>query len=201
MKSVRKFPDAEVLENIRQSRQLDETIRALYRDHYTRLSRYILANKGTVEDAEDIFQETVVSFLELVQKDRFRGEASIGTFLYAMNRHAWLNELKRKGRALAREEKYERSTEKVQKDSLAFISQREEKQKLNEIIASLGDSCKKILLLYYYEQLPMKEIVLATAYENEQVVRNKKYKCLKQLEEMLNADPSLKRALKSMLHG
>jgi hypothetical protein len=36
-------------------------------------------------------------------------------------------------------------------------------------------------------------------YENEQVVRNKKYKCLKQLEQMMMAEPDLVKNLKSAL--
>lgn len=47
----------------------------------------------------------------------------------------------------------------------------------------------------------MKEILETMHYENEQVVRNKKYKCLKQLEEMVNANPALKQTLKNLLHG
>jgi hypothetical protein len=47
----------------------------------------------------------------------------------------------------------------------------------------------------------MKEILEATDYENEQVVRNKKYKCLKQLEQMISGNPTLKQNMKSLLHG
>lgn len=42
----------------------------------------------------------------------------------------------------------------------------------------------------------MRKIVDATDYENEQVVRNKKYKCLKQLEQMLHEKPALRESLK-----
>jgi hypothetical protein len=41
----------------------------------------------------------------------------------------------------------------------------------------------------------------ALDYENEQVVRNKKYKCMKQLEQMIKDDPALKQTLKNLLHG
>ena len=37
----------------------------------------------------------------------------------------------------------------------------------------------------------MKEILQNLDYENEQVVRNKKYKCLKQLEQMMSGQPVL----------
>jgi hypothetical protein len=47
----------------------------------------------------------------------------------------------------------------------------------------------------------MKDILEKTEYETEQVVRNKKYKCLKQLEQMLNENPLLKESFKKALHG
>jgi DNA-directed RNA polymerase specialized sigma subunit len=69
------------------------------------------------------------------------------------------------------------------------------------IVDELGEMCKKILLMFYYENLSMKEILTNLEYENEQVVRNKKYKCLKQLEQMIEINPSLKKTLKNLLHG
>ena len=201
MNVVRKFPDAEIVSNLRMGNLVNESIRSLYHDHYDKLTRYILANSGSEQDAEDIFQETMVSFIELVQKDKFRGESSIGTFLYSMNRHAWLNEIKRKGRAMLREEKYEKYMVHDDKDSLSEITNREEKQEIARLVSLLGDTCKKILLLFYYENRSMKEILEATDYDNEQVVRNKKYKCLKQMEQMLNEKPELKQTLKNLLHG
>jgi len=201
MHVVRKFPDAEIVSNLRTGDLMDDSIRSLYRDHFDKLTRYILANNGSQQDAEDIFQETIVSFIELVKKDKFRGESSIGTFLYSMNRHAWLNELKRKGRALLREEKFEMNMDRGEADKLQQMAYGEEKQEIARLVASLGDTCKKILLLFYYEERTMKEILDATDYDNEQVVRNKKYKCLKQLEQMLNEKPALKQTLKNLLHG
>ncbi|MBL0232641.1 MAG: sigma-70 family RNA polymerase sigma factor [Chitinophagaceae bacterium] len=201
MHVVRKFPDAEIVSNLRTGDLMDDSIRSLYRDHFDKLTRYILANNGSQQDAEDIFQETIVSFIELVKKDKFRGESSIGTFLYSMNRHAWLNELKRKGRALLREEKFEMNMDRGEADKLQQMAYGEEKQEIARLVASLGDTCKKILLLFYYEERTMKEILDATDYDNEQVVRNKKYKCLKQLEQMLNEKPELKQTLKNLLHG
>ena len=201
MHVVRKFPDAEIVSNLRTGDLMDDSIRSLYRDHFDKLTRYILANNGSQQDAEDIFQETIVSFIELVKKDKFRGESSIGTFLYSMNRHAWLNELKRKGRALLREEKFEMNMDRGEADKLQQMAYGEEKQEIARLVASLGDTCKKILLLFYYEERTMKEILDATDYDNEQVVRNKKYKCLKQLEQMLHEKPALRESLKNLLNG
>ncbi len=199
MEVIRNFPDDEVVSGLRSGQRMNDIIQFIYRNHFESLSRYIINNSGSRQDAEDIFQEVLVNFIDLVQKDKFRGESTIKTFLFSMNRHTWLNELKRRGRALSREEKFEKGQERVEMDTSHLIAEREEKAAVAAIVNELGDTCKKILTLFYYENLSMKEILEVTNYENEQVVRNKKYKCLKQLEQMLNAKPHLKQALKNML--
>ncbi len=201
MEVIRNFPDSEMLDNLRSGRRMEETIKAIYRNHFGGLCWYVMNNNGSRQDAEDVFQEVMVNFIELVQKDKFRGEASVKTFLFSLNRYTWLNELKRRGRALVREEKYERGQDRVEMDTSHFIAGREGKAEVLRVVGELGETCRKILLLFYYENLSMKEILEATDYETEQVVRNKKYKCLKQLEQMVNANPALKQSLKNLLHG
>lgn len=200
MEVIRNFPDHELVDNLKDGKRMDETIKAIYRSHFDGLSWYIMNNSGSRQDAEDVFQEVVVNFIDLVQKNKFRGESSVKTFLFSLNRHTWLNELKRRGRALAREEKFEKGQERIGADSHAEIADREGRAEVLRLVSELGDTCKKILLLFYYENMSMKEILDATDYENEQVVRNKKYKCLKQLEKMIFEKPALKETLKNLLH-
>ncbi|HQV06406.1 MAG TPA: sigma-70 family RNA polymerase sigma factor [Chitinophagaceae bacterium] len=201
MEVVRNFPDSELLADIRDRHKLDKAVRVLYQSYFDSLSWYVLNNSGNIQDAEDIFQEVIVLFIDLVQKNKFREESTIKTFLYALNRHAWLNELKKRGRTLAREEKYENEKDQTTADMSRLMVEREEKAAILKLVSDLGENCKKILLLFYYENLSMKEITEQTNYENEQVVRNKKYKCLKALEKMINENPPLKITLKNMLHG
>lgn len=201
MEVIRNFPDSELVANLRSGQRMEETIKAIYRSNFEGLCWYVMNNSGSRQDAEDIFQEVIISFIELVQQDKFRGESTVKTFLFSLNRYTWLNELKRRGRALAREEKYEKGQERVELDTSHYIADREGKEAVLRVVSELGDTCKKILLLFYYENLSMKEILDRTDYETEQVVRNKKYKCLKQLEQMVNANPALKETLKNLIHG
>ncbi|MBS1575528.1 MAG: sigma-70 family RNA polymerase sigma factor [Bacteroidetes bacterium] len=195
------YSDNELITNIKTGRLMDESIKMVYRQYFGLLSSYVINNSGSQQDAEDIFQEVIVSFIDLVQRAKFRGESSVKTFLYSMNRHTWLNELKRRGRSERRELKFEliRGDEEV--DVSHFIADREAKNEVLSVVARLGEACKKILLLFYYENMGMKEILENTDYENEQVVRNKKYKCLKQLEHMINQNPALMNSLKNIFHG
>lgn len=201
MEISRVLHDTELLSNIRQGIELNDMIRFIYKDHFQSLSWYVMNNSGSREDAEDIFQEVVVNFIDLVQKDKFRGDSSVKTFLFSLNRFTWLNELKRRGRAKLREEKFEKVQDRVDLDTSEYIAGRESKAMLQQLVGELGDDCRKILLLFYYQNLSMKEILEQTHYENEQVVRNKKYKCLKRLEAMINEKPFLKQTLINLLNG
>ena len=203
MKVLRKesFTDSELVGSLVQQNGSDAAIRFLYREHFELLSRYIVNNSGSEQDAEDIFQEVVIAFVNLVKAGKFRGESTIKTFLFSLNKNIWLNELKRRGRAMAREEKYEKQNEQFIPTADLSMEMRQSKADLMKVIDELGENCKKILLLFYYEGRSMKEIVDFLPYENEQVVRNKKSKCLKKLEQLVTGNKNLYDQLKNYLNG
>jgi RNA polymerase sigma factor (sigma-70 family) len=182
-------------------KEAEGAITYLYQNYYGLLAQFILSNNGNEQDAQDIFQEVIIAFVHLVRQGKFRGESSIKTFLYALNRNLWFNELKRRSRSIARIIRYDVENKKENGIITTVIESREATQQLLTIIKELGDNCRQILLLYYYENQSMKEIVQKTGYENEQVVRNKKYKCLKKLEEKMTTNPTLYQALKNLLYG
>ena len=194
------FTDAEIIRNLANDQESSATIRHLYCENFDLLSRYVQNNSGSEQDAEDIFQEVMVAFIQLLKAGRFRGESSIRTFLFSLNKNIWLNELKRRGRASKREEKYEKNMNReVQTADIAMELQQTRSELLNTLEA-LGENCKKILLLFYYENKSMKEMVGELPYENEQVVRNKKSKCLKKLAELVKGNPLLYDQLKNFVH-
>ena len=192
------FNDAALLQVLRSGSNTDDAIRHLYKTQFALTKVYVQQNNGSEQDAEDIFQEVVCTFIELVKKDKFRGESSVSTFLYALTRNIWLNELKKRGRAKLRDEKFEKEKDTASPDVSHFIINRETKTELMQLVDSLGETCKKILLAFYFDNLAMKDILKTLAYENEQVVRNKKYKCLKQLEQIITSKPDLAKNLKSV---
>ncbi len=198
-KPAGKYPDKEWLAMILDERRCPDAIREIYRVLYALCLDYVTRNSGTSSDAEDIFQEVVLSFIEVVKKGRFRGESSISTFVYALIRHSWLNELKKRSSTRLREQRYEKGKVREDPDVSQIISGREERQLLMKLVEELGERCKTVLLAYYYENLPVKDILLRTDFDNEQVVRNKKYKCLKQLTELIKVQPGLATRLKAIL--
>lgn len=183
------YSDADLIAAIGSGDQLNNAIFFIYQQYSQTIQSFILANSGTPPDAEDIFQETVVTFIDLVKKGKFRGEASVKTFLTAIARNLWLNEMKKRARSGVREKAFETHRDGIEMDVSQYIANREVKQQFLEVLGKLGEPCKKLLTLFYYENLSMKDIVHHLPYENEQVVRNKKYKCLQALTELVKKNP------------
>ena len=193
--------DTVLLEAFRSATPPDWAVRQLYRDGFRMCSSYILKNGGNQQDAEDSFQNVVVGFIEMVQEGRFRAESSITSLLYSMTRHQWLNELRRRGRALTREAAYEQVSMAGEgsPDAGAGLELSELKAEVLRLIGRLGTKCRDILVAFYYEGLPMRDILTRTGYQSEQVLRNKKTKCMKTLVETLAAREHLAPYLRSIL--
>jgi RNA polymerase sigma factor (sigma-70 family) len=201
MEIVKKYSDSDLLEAIKSpgSSDLNNAIKFMYESYFEGLKKYTIQNSGTEEDAQDIFQDALVAFIDVVKKEKFRGESSIKTFLFTINRNLWLNELKKRGRSLKREIVFEHQKDTAAMDVSEMIMENESKNEILHIVDKLGEKCKQILLAFYYENLSMKEILVQVEYETEQALRNKKSKCLKQLEEMLTSNPIMAKKLKSAL--
>jgi RNA polymerase sigma factor (sigma-70 family) len=191
MKVADKFTDPELIAAISDAKDLNKAILFLYQQYSESTCSFIIGYGGSRQDAEDVFQETVVSFIEVVKKGKYRMEASIKTFLISVAKNVWYNEVKKRERSGFRDKQFESGRDQTEADVSDQISELEKKRQLRDLVYQLGEPCRKILLLFYYENLSMKEIVDHLPYENEQVVRNKKYKCLQQLTEMIKSRPSI----------
>ena len=191
MKNAEKYDDVTLLAMIGKKDSLNEGIHAIYRQYAEPVQAFIMSKGGSLHDAEDVFQETVTAFIDIVQKGKYRGEAVIKTFLIAVSKNVWYNAIKKRSRSAERDKIFDNTVDKEEQDISHFIAEREVKQELGALLDQLGENCKKILIMFYYENLSMKEMLSRLSYENEQVIRNKKYKCLQQLAEIIKSKPAM----------
>ena len=198
MKAADKYTDQELITALEDPNDLNKAILFLYREYSDATCAYLIGHGASQQDAEDVFQETVVSFIEIVRKGKYRQEASIKTFLVSVARNIWLNDVKKKDRAGQRDKLYERGRDQNELDVSHEMGDRERKNQLRQLLLKLGEPCRKLLTLYYYENLSMKEMVDHLPYENEQVVRNKKYKCLQQLTAYIKEHPAIAAQIKEI---
>lgn len=196
LKAINKYSDEELVSAIRSPKNINDAILYLYQQYSESTSSFIASKGGSSQDGEDIFQETIVAFINIVKAGNFRKEATIKTFLNSIAKNIWFNEIRKRQSTGNREKIFEDNREIVEDDISHHIADLEMKKHFRALLDKMGEPCRKLLLLFYYEDLSMKEMVEHLPYENEQVVRNKKYKCLKQLTTIVQANPLIKSGLK-----
>jgi len=200
MEVFRNYSDTELIHILKDDRQIDAGIKFIYREYYSLLEYYVTNNKGSKEDAADIIQETIVAFIEIVQQNKFRGDASVKSFLYSIGRNIWLSELRKRNSADNRNRIFEKAKDTTEQETVQHLIHREYYNAIQQLFERLGEKCKLLLMLVYYEDLSMKDIVEKMPdYQNEQVLRNKKYKCMKQLEQMIQDNEPLRTQFKNAL--
>jgi hypothetical protein len=58
------YSDGELITAIGNGDQLNNAIFFIYQQYSSTIQSFIIANSGTPQDSEDIFQETVVTFID-----------------------------------------------------------------------------------------------------------------------------------------
>lgn len=176
---------------------IEEPIRRLYHDCYESVVIQIIKNGGKPEDGADIFQEAVILLIEKLKSGQFRGESSVKTYLSAIARNLWLHELRTRNRRQVREVRY-MGTVDLKEEPDFFTLDEPARKNLAQVLSELGETCKAILTGFYYEGRSMKELMSKFNYGNEQVLRNRKSKCMKKLKTLLTTNNELLRQLKTL---
>ncbi|MFN0031576.1 MAG: RNA polymerase sigma factor [Flavobacteriales bacterium] len=187
--------DNEILTMMRSSSgDENKALRVIYKLHFAAVQHFITLNGGDSEQSHDVFQEGVIIFHKNVIQQKFKAESSIGTYLFAICRFVWLKKLQKQKRELPY---IESQHEQLYSDTSYEEYDAERSMQINDLFGKLGDVCKQILTLAYYEQLPMAEIANLTGYKDEQNARNKKLKCMNALRELINTNPALRQMLRN----
>jgi RNA polymerase sigma factor (sigma-70 family) len=200
MQVAKSYSDAELIQALKHPKEMDAAIHILYKEYYGLLENYVVNNKGNKDDAADIIQETMVAFVEIVEENKFRGDASIKSFLYAITRNLWLAEMRKRNSSDNRNRIFENAKDDTEQAAVQHLVQREHLATIQQLFDKLGAKCKQLLMLFYYEDLSMTDVMQQMPdYQNEQVLRNKKYKCMKQLEGMIQENDYLRTQFKNAL--
>lgn len=149
----------------------------IYENELPKIVRMVVKNNGNVEQAKDIFQDGLLIVVENILQKKLEITESFDTYLYAVCRNLWLQQIaqQKKNQKFIDEYSYE-SFDYYKYDEIV-----ESNDKYLEIIESLGETCKKLLELYYYRKLNWQEITDELGYASTGSARNQKYKCLERI--------------------
>lgn len=157
-----------------------KAIKALYR-YYPVVRQMVLKNNGSRQDAEDIYQETLIILFRKSKEENFRLTSSLSTFLFSISRFQWLNEL-RKRKKEAKEQFEEISEEEAGLFS-NYLEEETQFKKAEQAVLKLGEKCRELLRLFYFEKLDFATIAGKIGFSNEKVAKNQKYRCLEKARE------------------
>lgn len=145
---------------------------------------YVTRNNGTADDAEDMLQDALIVLWERIRTGRFEHNAQLSTFIYATVKHRWTRELARKKRELRTTEEIDLVATEDPSNTDELIESEEVKE-IQDAINRLGEPCRKLLILYYWEELSMEEIARRLGFANAETAKSKKYQCKEQLKKFL----------------
>ncbi len=168
--------DSDIIDRIKKA---DEgALKYLYQKYYRMMVRMIINNSGTEEEAQDIFQDSLIIFWEKVINNELQLTSKISTYLYSICQNLWRKELDRKKR-LSREEKDGEIAPEHDQNEIIKI--------MHACINELGETCKQVLTLYYFDKLSMKEIAEKLNFSNADTAKTKKYKCKQELDKLVKS--------------
>ncbi|GAA4318889.1 sigma-70 family RNA polymerase sigma factor [Flaviaesturariibacter amylovorans] len=193
--------DIELLALLRDRRRAGEGIARLYATYAADMAALVQRHGGTYDDGQDVFQEVALAFVYSVQDGRYREESGIRTFLFAMTRNKWFNELRRRGRAQDRAAIFEQERDALPESATQLLEHKEASAGLQATLERLGAGCRELLTGFYYAERSMRELAADLGLGSEQVARNKKHRCLKKLSELIESEPALAQQLKNLLYA
>ncbi len=104
-------------------------------------------------DWEDVVNEIITNVIEKIKKGEFRGESSIGTFIFTITSRRIIDHIRQKSKVL------KHVPEPVAyPDPHLQVENKERAELMAEAIRKLKPKYREVLYLYYYKELSREEV-------------------------------------------
>jgi RNA polymerase sigma factor (sigma-70 family) len=184
---VKRLSDEEIITGLR--KRDNRVLQYIYKNSFTPVRQLIINNAGSDNDAEDIFQETlIIIFKKLKEEQKFVLTAAFTTYLYSIARLLWLKHLRNIKKIeidpLNRDHEerieFEEPSPVEDKDLRVAIYQR--------TLLMIPEDCQRILRLTA-QDITSKEIARQLGFRSENYVRKRRHFCKEYLINKIKEDP------------
>lgn len=176
MPLFKRLNDTQLTEAIRRGDK--EALLQVYRDSYISVRNYILKNNGNSDDAEDVLQDAAIVVWEKIRRDDLELRAKLSTLVFAIAKNLWLKRLGKLGRQVD----MDGINPEILSDDTPEMHNLDRK-KVVEAMQMLGDKCRELLTLFYFDGLDMNRIASIMNYSNADTAKAKKHQCFRHLRE------------------
>lgn len=160
-----------------------ETIRKIYEEN--RLPFFTISNRYKLENekALDIYQDSIIALIENCKAGKLDNlQASIKTYHIGICKIMIFNYYKQKHIQL---ETYDLPAEIPEEHILVHEELTVHEVILKKAFKNLGEQCRKILTLFYYQEQKLDDIMNTLHYDNKDVLKSQKSRCLSHLKKMM----------------
>ena len=159
----------------------EKALEFIYKKYYRMMTKMVITNSGTEEEALDVYQDALVVFWQKARSGNLVLTSKMSTYIYSICQNLWRKELDRKKR-LTNEEK---------DTSVSMDLDRPEREMIvAKCLDQLGETCRKVLMYYYFDEMSMQEIADKLGFANTDTAKTKKYKCKQKLDELVKSQYS-----------
>ena len=162
-------------------------LKEFYIAEYPKTKYYILKNGGTIDNANDVFQEAFFACWKKLSTGQSspKNKSEIEAYLFTTAKNKWIDQIRVTGRkkTISLDEKMHL----LAADEASPISEFHEKEEQLTITLSafenLGQACKDLLKQFYFHKMSLRDIADGLDIE-EASAKNKKYRCIQRLKEL-----------------
>lgn len=142
--------------------------------------KWVLNTGGSKEDAKDLLQESLMIFLENIEKGSFQQNSSIRTYILGIVKNLNLKRLrKHKNPPVALPKSDVLIDESANSLSNMMLTEKEEQinRSCQLLMESLSERCRQALQLYHFAKYSMKEVAEEMGFGNVQSAKNHVKRC------------------------
>jgi len=161
------------------------TIEMLYQKLFPRITLYIKKNKGTDEDAKEIFQEALFQLIVRAKSNGIEIKSSFYNYVFTVCANLWLKELNSRKKEVRDPIVFELN--EYEDRTIECIIEQEQLDLFETKFQLLSDKCKS-LLKHFFDKTPYNQIVEKFNYSNTNVAFQKVFKCKKRLADLIKTD-------------
>lgn len=180
-----------IFELLKKGRE-DAALKILYTEVYPKIKGYIKHNNGSLEDAQDAFQEGLAIFYKQWHQGKIDPEKDIESYLFIVTRNVWFNMLHKNKKSANHIDAIELKNTAGDTDILSLIITEERNQYIGKLLEALGSKCKEILISSIFYKKSMLEIVAEMGYANENAAKSTNYRCKQKLIELIEGKTEIK---------
>jgi RNA polymerase sigma factor (sigma-70 family) len=140
------------------------------------------------DDIVDVYQDAIIALQEKAVKGKIdKISCTVKTYLFGIGKYM-LYEKARKNNKKVADFPLENEAYNYKEISADFLDDEPNEFQilLQKGFAKLGKKCKEVLTLFYYRGFTIDEIATKLNYNNKNVVKSQKSRCIKQLKDFIN---------------